>query len=108
MITVSVPSTTKVIAVAATNHLYGAGWRGAMSDGSVVTDGSWKCTSTFYDGWQNPGFDDSGWASPVVKDWTSGVGCPGFLSDAAVKWLWIDSTYSSLKTSYCRKSLAGS
>ena len=104
MITVSVPPTTRVIAVSATNHLYGAGWRGALSDGSVVTDESWKCTNTFANGWQNPGFDDRGWPAPLAKVWTAAVGCPG-LPDAA-KWLWTDATYSSLQTIYCRKTIS--
>jgi hypothetical protein len=44
--------------------------RGEMPDGSVlelVTDGSWKGSAQRVEGWEQVGFDDSGWAAAEVK-----------------------------------------
>ena len=98
-----VPLDAQLIAVSITNRDSYAGWKGSFYDGSLVTDGSWKCTSDFYSGWQKVDFDDSSWPVPI----TSGspyYGCTtGF--PASAKWLWSERNYNSLNTTYCRKSL---
>ena len=96
-----VPYDAKVLAVAVTNHLYGAGWKGYFLDGSVVTDGSWKCTAEFYGGWMNVDFDDSNWPTPYISS-AAGT-CSGF--PASAKWLWAKKGYNELITTYCRKTL---
>ena len=100
-ISTPIPNDAKVIAVAVTNHLYGAGWKGYFLDGSVVSDGSWKCTSEFYSGWMNVGFDDSNWPAPYISS-AAGT-CGGF--PASAKWLWAKKGYNELITTYCRKTL---
>ena len=85
MYTLSVADNTQLIVITMTSHLFGAGWRGAMSDGNINSDASWKCTSTLYNGWQNIGFDGSGWTTLVVKVLTAAVGCAGLPAEA--KWL---------------------
>ena len=96
-----IQSKTQVIAVSITNIAGAAGFKAALSDSSVVTDGSWKCSSTFTNGWQNVGFDDSLWPAAATTGATTS--CGGFPSSA--KYLWTDKGYSSVITIYCRKTL---
>ena len=96
-----IPSNTQVIAVAVTNNAGTAGWRGALSDGNAVTDGSWRCTSTYADGWQNVDFDDSSWPVPYMTQ--TSLGCVGYPS--AAQWLWTEKSYTATMTVYCRKRL---
>ena len=100
---VSVPSITRVIAIQVTNIVGPGGFRAAFTDNSVVTDGSWKCSSTFISEWQNVDFDDSLWSAPTTVRTSSA--CSDFSS--SVKWLRA-SKYSKNSTStiYCRKSLS--
>ncbi|WP_255658295.1 family 78 glycoside hydrolase catalytic domain [Actinoplanes sp. L3-i22] len=79
---VTIPAGTSTIAIAATNTA--AGPAGVIAKlGSTVTDGSWKAFTTAPSGWQQPGFDDSGWASAQVLagygggQWGSQVLVPG-------------------------------
>ena len=99
-----VPLNAQLIAVAVTNLNGAAGWKGSFYDGSVVTDGSWKCSANFYSGWQKLDFDDSQWLAPYQSGSTTG--CPGFPPSA--KWLWSERNYNTLTTTYCRKSLGKS
>ena len=98
---ISVSNTLKVIAISVTNVLgYGA-FKAALSDGSVVSDSSWKCSPKFFYDWQLVDFDDSLWSAPTT---TGSFGaCYGFPSSA--RWLWTDQSYSSINTIYCRKYL---
>ena len=99
-----IPNDTRVVGVEVTNLWSGpGGWRGAFSDNSVVSDGSWKCSSTFTDGWQNVDFDDSLW--PAASTTGSYANCNFFTSSSA-KWLWIDINYDEAITIYCRKTLS--
>ena len=97
-----IPSNTKVIAVSITNLVGSAGFRAAFSDSSVVSDGSWKCSSTFKMGWQNVDFNANLWPAPA----TTGISasCKAFPSSA--KYLWADKHYKSVTTIYCRKTLS--
>ena len=97
-----VPSTAKVIAVQVKNTAGPGGFKAAFSDNRIVTDGSWKCSSTLKDGWQNVDFDDSSWSAPLTSGTTTG--CTGFPSSA--QWLWAGNDYNSLITIYCRKTLS--
>ena len=97
----SIPSDARVIAVSVTNIQMTGGFRAATSDGKIVTDGSWKCSETFAEGWPNIDFDDSLWAAPTMNG-KSGL-CGGFITTA--KWLWTDKNYNTITTIYCRKTL---
>ena len=100
-ISTAIPSNAQVIAVKVTNPGGSTGWKGALSDGSVVTDGSWRCTSTYADGWQNVNFNDSKWPVPYMTGVTQG--CVGYLPSA--QWLWTEKSYSAATSIYCRKKL---
>ena len=100
--TSNVPRTATVIAIQVTNTAGPGGLKAAFSDGSVVTDSSWKCSSTLTSGWQNIDFDDSSWSVPLATGPTTA--CVEFPSSA--KWLWIGNDYNSLITVYCRKTLS--
>ena len=99
-----IPSNSRVIAVQVTNLFAGpaGGFKGALSDNSVVTDGSWKCSPTFTNGWQNIDFDDSLW--PAASATGSYSNCNFFTSSA--KWLWTDRYYDKAITIYCRRTLS--
>ena len=96
-----IPSNARVIAISVTNIQNNAGFKASFSDGSVVTDGSWKCSEKFTDGWQRVDFNDSLWAAPTT---TGSANCNGINANA--KWLWTDKYYKSLITIYCRKTLS--
>ena len=95
------PNSTRVIAVQVTNMFEMAGFKAVSSDGRIVSNGSWKCTSVFSSGWLEANFNDSSWPPPAVT--TNEDICKGFPSSAL--WLWTERTYSSLNTMYCRKTL---
>ena len=100
-----IPSNARILAVQATNLWAGqGGWKGAFSDNSVVTDGSWKCSSTFTNGWQNVDFDDSLWPAAATTGALANGACDGLSSSA--KWLWTDRNYNTAITVYCRKTLS--
>ena len=98
-----IPRETKVIAVSITNYEGGAGFKAALSDNSVVSDDSWKCSSTFSENWQKIDFDDRSWPAALTIGSTRPTACGGFPSSA--KYLWTDESYTSLITIYCRKTL---
>ena len=57
--TILIPPNAQLIAVSATNHMYAAGWMGSLSDGSVVTDESWKCSPEYSPNWFAIDFNDN-------------------------------------------------
>ena len=83
------PNSTRVIAVQVTNIVDSAGFKAVSSDGRVVNDGSWKCTSVLSSGWQEVDFNDSSWPPPVTS--INKNICKGFPSSAL--WLWTERTY---------------
>jgi hypothetical protein len=90
------------------NYTGPAGWRGYSSDLSVVSDSSWKCTNSVPDEneWKERDFDDSDWAPAFTSDNifapdAINATCSAGFPDSA-KFLWADSTFSSLTTTYCR------
>ena len=72
---------------------------GSTSNGRV-TDGTWKCISNFYSGWNSPDFDDQDWpyarviAKHGAKPWRKIRG----IAETA-KWIWAN---NSERTVYCR------
>ena len=101
----SIPNHAQVIAISVTNKFMTfGGLRAAMSDGSVVSDSSWKCTIEYVKDWQNVDFDDSLWPAATTTGWAAI--CEDF--PPAAKYLWANKYYYALTptaTSYCRKSL---
>ena len=77
------------------------GFVGAMSDGRVITDNSWKCSSACITGWQNVEFDDSKWSVPYVTDVVADSSSE-FPPEA--RWLWIDESAYTMRMC-CRKSV---
>ena len=65
-LTVIVPYTATILAVQITDADNQGGFLGSFSDGSV-TDSSWKCTPTFFNGWNTSHFDDSTWPYATTK-----------------------------------------
>ena len=62
-----IPKNIHLIAVHVSNVMDKAGFKAVASDGSIVSDSSWKCTSVLTSGWQEIDFDDSMWPKPVMK-----------------------------------------
>ena len=102
----SVPITaeTRIIAVQATNLPGGAaGFIASSTDGRILTNNAWKCTTSPAAGWAYYDFDDSNWpqATQVTLngegDW--GAMMKNTISSYAY-WIWT-STPNDL-TVYCR------
>lgn len=103
--TVTLPPTTRLLAVSVTNIGSNGGWRGVIGNNESFTDSSWKCTNIFVNGWQKLDFDDSGWPNALQKLYTTASGgCATLPQDA--KWLWVESYYTSVNTIYCRKVIS--
>ena len=97
-----VTNTLQVIAISVTNIVGHGAFKAALSNSSVVSDGSWKCSSKFSYDWQLIDFNDRLWSAPTTTG--SFDACYGFPSSA--RWLWTDKSYSSINTIYCRKTLS--
>ena len=90
--TVDLPATTKVIAVHAMNWNSG-GYGGLLvsdTSGRILTDSTWRCSTTKSSGWMNVTFDDSGWSKSAILFNNSGSEIygliPGIHADAW--WIW--------------------
>ena len=105
--TILLPASAQVVAVSGKK----AGEHGGLlgSSATFVTDGSWKCTDRFYDGWQRVQFDDSEWKAAYVvgtyglKPWQE---VEEIRADAF--WIWASSdglSSSADQDAYCRKHL---
>ena len=110
VINTTVPANAQVIAIAVTNIANTGGLRAGFADGSVVSDGSWKCSTVLVDGWEQIGFDDSLWPAPTTTSPypVPSDTCSGFTasSASAAKLLWTDKNYNLIGTIYCRKTLS--
>jgi len=92
-----------------------SGWIGSiiasLSNG-VVTDKTWKCTTSLENGWNMRNFDEFGWTSAVeheTNSHTSVVLPYGEKTDIAAdaKFIWTTDNYEE-KEIYCRKTLVTS
>ena len=98
-----------MIAVKITDYGVIGGLLGSFSDGTTVTDSSWRCSRTFYDGWTAPNYDDSSWPFAVASrgqgDLVWGIR-PGVAASA--RWIWSGSytTDRPPVTVYCRKRIS--
>ena len=65
---------------------------------------SWLCSAEPVTGWQQPGFDDSGWQEPLVKTaygvapWADTAG----LGLKLASWVWPSDPPGVGETIYCR------
>ena len=101
-VTYSVPGDTRVISVAGQDWAVPFGVLGSFSNG-LVTNESWRCSSTLSPGWNSPDFDDQQWPFAVVVG-NHGDSPWGFISGIAskAKWIWTSGQYSDV---YCRVNL---
>ncbi len=89
-------SGTNVVAVKGTSVTGVAGLLAEIVRINAVsgTDASWKVSTGASAGWQDPGFDDSGWANATEygaygsAPWNSDV--EGMPCDTPAKWIWSD------------------
>ena len=103
--TVDLPWGTRVIAVAGTNNYGQAGILASSSDGSILTDASWKCSKILEDDWMEETFNDCGWPAATEIS-RNEIGAWGNYSDinSAAMWIW-HSVTEDLNTIYCRVNL---
>src|SRR6218665_3641135 len=98
-------STARVLAFKATRAVGRNG--GLLVSGSrFVTNGSWKCTNAYENGWSGVNFDDSAWPRAVVMG-NHGMNPWGYIPDIsnASKWIWTTRYIYGLDTDiiiYCR------
>lgn len=98
-----VPRDTGVISVKGSDMGGLFGILGSANNG-LITNGTWKCTSVLYPGWNSPDFDDTNW--PFLRVIASHIGEPWGLINGiknTAKWIWADD--SDKAPVYCRLNL---
>ncbi len=108
-LTVTIPAGTIQLAIKIVDYGVVGGFLGSSSDGSLLTDSSWKCTrGPVTPDWTSPNYDDSQWPT-AATDYVNGQGLwglrPGISSHAL--WIW-NPPYQSTSANvvvYCRKRL---
>jgi hypothetical protein len=108
-----IKGTTQVIAIKVNNTKGYGGLLGSSSDGSVVTDETWKCTTDLYAKWTDVDFDDSKWGQATVEtqDATSRRQKPDPVFNevaSSAKWIWNGPRYWNGRNpviAYCRKTV---
>ena len=75
----------------------------ASTSTGVVSDTTWKCSSSYQTDWHLASFDDSAWSPAVIRR-TNGDGPWGRFNaiNAQAKWIWAHGVAGG--TIYCRKS----
>ena len=94
-----------VLALKAVDYGEGGGLLASTSTG-VVTDDSWKCSTSLTLDWYQASFDDSGWDDARFIT-VHGSGPWGVRSGISLdaNWIWADVTPTAFTTAYCRKQL---
>ena len=97
-----VPGNTRVLSVEGKDTGWQFGIIGSTSHG-LVTDGTWKCSSSFSSGWNSPDFDDQDWpfAKVIANHGASPWGKIRGIAETA-KWIW---GQNFKRTVYCRLKL---
>jgi hypothetical protein len=99
----------KTLAIECKNKGGPSGLIASTPDGRILTNSTWKCSTTYEENWNIYGFDDSHWNNAVVIDnnvhpkthgWTVRE---GIRSDA--QWIAAADTIPAGVTSYCRLDL---
>ena len=107
--TISLPLDTEVVAVDALDHSPPGGIIASMDNG-MVSDGSWKCTNKYEDGWKERSFDDNHWPS-AANIGQNGVDPWGEIKNISpnAEWIWTSDHMSETsdpdKHIYCRKNI---
>ena len=65
---IPIPRKTEGLGIECRNNGGEAGMIASTTDGTIVTDDSWLCSSKFVKGWAEPGFQDSNhfFSSPSI------------------------------------------
>ena len=84
----------------------GGNYKGLLAslDNGVVSDASWKCSSSAPSGWSSPGFDDTTWQNANVIG-QNGIAPWNMRSDFASSAQWIWGASSSENPIYCRHTV---
>ena len=99
---------TQLIAIECTDKHYVV--IGLLADTStgIVSDGTWKCTRTYYAGWEKVGFNDGGWSGADVYGpnptypWNYAIP----IISGAANWIGSGSNWDVRPpVIYCRKNL---
>ena len=98
-----------VLAVKAVNTIYNPGLLASTST-RVVSDASWKCSSSGggaveQTGWHLPGFDDAAWGQARILAPNDGSTFRGVIAGISTDAKWIWSQNVTADVIYCRKSL---
>jgi len=91
---VTLPAKARVIAVKATDRGLQAGLLASVTGDSLLSDKTWKVSTTEVDGWTSPDFDDSQW-QPVTEIGPHGMNpwkTRSMISPKAT-WIWSATTY---------------
>ena len=75
-------------------------------DDYVLTNNTWKCTSSFYEGWYKIGYNDSLWPAGFVGS-RNGKSWPQISSFQKAHWIIDESDQKSPYSFYCRKNVIG-
>jgi hypothetical protein len=81
-----------------------AGFLASTSDGLLLTDSSWKCTSQPQTaGWADPNFNDNSWPAAVMVSPNRSPDVHGIIAEinSNAYWIWAADSGSS-GTVYCR------
>ena len=107
---VKVPTMTKVIAISCRNKGGPAGILASTPNERLLTNTTWKCSSTYYSNWNSVKFDDSKWKPAVVVDNNVKPIHHGWVArkNISSKAVWISSQPKDVKKNvfiYCRLKL---
>jgi len=99
---VEVPIDYKMLAVHAVCYSGQGGLLLSLSDGSVSSEYSWKCTKMYYDEWMETGFDDHNWM-PAKAEGAHGMAPWGHRPRIAgnAKWIWTSDPFYDHEV-FCR------
>ena len=102
-VTLNLTGTYGVLALYADSTTY-LGILASTSTG-VVTDASWKCSTQYEIGWDEPGFDDAAWSQARVLGGNDGshVVTVAAISPQA-KWIWTQDM-NAIGEAHCRKTM---
>lgn len=107
-----IQGTTRVIAIKVRNTKSYGGLVGSLSDGSVITDQTWKCTRKLFANWTKVDFDDSKWGRPMAKRQNESPRKkfgPIYNVASNAKWIWKRPLYikgGKPATVYFRKNMS--
>ncbi|ESO04917.1 hypothetical protein HELRODRAFT_171919 [Helobdella robusta] len=90
-----------VLAIKSHNGAAYGGLAASTTDGYVLTNETWKCTESYYNGWYKINYNDSSWSPAIVTKISAGS-----LFNVNTKWISV-STKCKNCDFYCRKNVLG-